>query len=102
MLPLQEQLVSAVGRHFSQQASADHVHCSACSTVHSLIALMKAHSQWWCISRALCRDEQTVDEDYVIASFVKAVRNQAGQAPGGSELEDNNEGAHEYEHDDVY
>ena len=55
-----------------------------------------------CTSHDLYRNLQTVDEDYVIASFVKAVRNQAGQAHGGSELEDDNDGAHEYEHDDVY
>jgi hypothetical protein len=49
----------------------------------------------------VCHAEQTVDEDRVIASFVKAVRSQAGQAPGGSALDDD-DGALEYDHDDVY
>jgi hypothetical protein len=61
---------------------------------------LHAHTDQSCPSHAVCHDEQTVDEDRVIASFVKAVRSQAGQA-GGSALEDD-DGGQDYEHNDVY
>lgn len=50
-----------------------------CSRAAASNSTLHPHLEWTCLCVV-----QTVDEDRVIASFVKAVRDQAGHVPHGS------------------